>query len=80
MVASTSRATSMPIPIIFMNTIPLVEKPPMTTASSSAAEVMIRPVFCTPTATARELRSSGSATVDAVRSHYSRTRLSRKTS
>ena len=53
MVASTSRATSMPIPIIFMNTMPLVEKAPITTASSRAALVMMRPVRCTPVATAR---------------------------
>ena len=35
----------MPTPIIFMKTMPLVENPPITTASSSAADVMIRPVF-----------------------------------
>ena len=65
-------ATSMPIPIIFMKTSPERPKAPITTASSSAALVMIRPVFCTPVATARSLSR--------VRSHCSRTRESRNTS
>ncbi len=72
MVASMTRATSMPMPIIFMNTIPESPNAPITTASSSAALVMIRPVFWTPVATARSLSP--------VRSYCSRTRDSRKTS
>ena len=52
-VASMSSATSMPMPIIFMKTMPDRPKAPMTTASSSAALVMIRPVFWTPVATAQ---------------------------
>ena len=71
-VASMSSATSMPMPIIFMNTMPDRPNAPITTASSSAALVMIRPVFWTPVATARSLSS--------VRSHCSRTRESRNTS
>ena len=71
-VASTSSATSMPTPIILMNTIPEVAKAPMTTASSRAALVMIRPVRCRPIATA--------AVLSPVRSHSSRTRESRNTS
>jgi len=67
-----SSATSMPTPIIFMNSTPLNEKAPITTPSSSAAEVMIRPVFCTPVETA--------ASLSPVASHCSRTRDSRNTS
>ena len=72
MVASTSSATSMPMPIIFMNTMPLIENAPITTASSRAALVMMRPVRWTPVATERVLSW--------VRSHCSRMRESRKTS
>ena len=71
-VASISSATSMPMPSIFMNTMPLSANAPITTASSTAALVMIRPVFWTPVATARSLSP--------VRSHCSRIRDSRNTS
>ncbi len=62
----------MPIPRIFISTMPEVLNAPITTASSRAALVMIRPVRCSPTATARVLSP--------VASHSSRTRESRKTS
>ena len=62
----------MPRPIIFMKMIPERPNAPITMASSSAALVMIRPVFCTPVATAWSLSP--------VRSHCSRTRESRNTS
>ena len=62
----------MPTPIIFMNSTSLKEKAPITTISSSAAEVMIPPVFWTPVATARSLSW--------VASHCSRIREIRNTS
>ncbi|CAB4726586.1 unannotated protein [freshwater metagenome] len=67
-----SSATSIPMPSIFMKMMPLVPKAPITTPSSRAALVMMRPVFCTPRSTARSLSWE--------RSHSSRTRESRKTS
>ena len=63
---------TMPTPIILMNTMPDVAKAPITTTSSSAALVMIRPVRCSPVATA--------AVLSPVRSHCSRMRESRNTS
>ena len=57
----------MPIPIIFKNTMPEVAKPPITTASNSAALVMMRTLRCKPLATA--------VVLSPVRSHSSRTRL-----
>ena len=78
-VASSSTATSMPTPIILMKTMPEVANPPITTASSSAALVMIR---------AGALHADrhgggvalGRAHRRALRSHSSRTRVSRNTS
>ncbi len=55
-----------------MNSTSLKEKAPITTISSSAAEVMIPPVFWTPVATARSLSW--------VASHCSRIREIRNTS
>jgi hypothetical protein len=71
-VASSRIAMIMPTPIILMKLTPEVENAPITTASSSAALVMIAPVRCSPAATALVLSP--------VRSHCSRTRESRKTS
>ena len=51
-VASTAIASSMPTPINFMNVSPDSEKAPITTMSSSAAEVMMPPVRSSPYATA----------------------------
>ena len=65
-------AITMPTPIILMKTMPEVAKAPMTTTSSPAALVMMRPLFCSPMATA--------AVLSPVWSHASRTRESRNTS
>ena len=72
MVASTMSATTMPTPSIFISTMSPVANAPITTPSSSAAEVMIRPVDWTPLAT----ESSWSP----VASQRSRTREIRNTS
>ncbi len=65
-------AVSMPIPMILAKTTWPVAKAPRTTISSSAAEVMIWPVRCSPVATA--------VVLSPVASYSSRTRASRNTS
>ena len=62
----------MPMPMSLRNAVSPVANPITTTISSSAAEVMMRPVRCRPVATAVGL--------SAPRSHSSRIRDSRNTS
>jgi hypothetical protein len=62
-------AITKPTPIIFTNTMPEVANAPTTTTSSRAALVMMPPVRCRPSATARVLSP--------VRSYSSLIRLSR---
>jgi len=75
-VASMTTAMSIATPIILMNVMPDSENAPITTTSSSAALVMIRPVRCSPVATATLFRSGPSPPA----SHCSRMRDSRNTS
>ncbi len=71
-VASTRIAITVATPISLMNVMPEVANAPTTTVISSAALVMIRPVCCSPAATA--------AVLSPVRSYSSRIRDIRKTS
>src|SRR5215217_170112 len=71
-VASRNTASAIPKPSALIKTTSAVTNDPATTTTSSAAEVMIRPDRCNPTATACELFP--------LRSHSSRMRERRKTS
>ena len=71
-VASTTTATIMPTPMSLIVPIWPVANPAITTTTSSAAEVMIRPVCCRPRATA--------VVLSAPDCHSSRMRESKNTS